>query len=138
MAKQAKGKEKASRRRKKTRTWQGVVALIVLGGLASAYVLVNREPSSGAEAASEGMAQTEGFSSSPTLRNRLVLPATPRSPRPIILNPASFPEPEVQQAYQVAKAIPEVLEQIACYCGCYGSSGHRNNLDCFKDNHGAT
>ena len=32
------------------------------------------------------------------LRDRLVLPATPRRPRPVTLDPASFTDPEVKQA----------------------------------------
>ena len=72
------------------------------------------------------------------MRNRLVLPAEPKSPRPTTLNPTRFSNPEVARSYQVAKDIPEVLEHMPCYCGCYGSSGHRNNLDCYTDNHGET
>ncbi|MBI4459880.1 MAG: hypothetical protein HY648_07460 [Acidobacteria bacterium] len=80
----------------------------------------------------------ETWASSPTLQNRLVLPAQPHSVRPVTLSPNSFSDPEVQRAYQVAKEVPAVLEHMPCYCGCYGSSGHRNNLDCFADNHGVT
>ena len=29
-----------------------------------------------------------------------------------------------------------MLFRSPCYCGCFSNSGHRNNLDCFKDNHG--
>ncbi|OFW41864.1 MAG: hypothetical protein A3J28_01450 [Acidobacteria bacterium RIFCSPLOWO2_12_FULL_60_22] len=68
----------------------------------------------------------------------MVLPAQPRTPRPTTLNPASFDNPEVKAAYQAAKEAPEALENVACYCGCFGTSGHRNNLDCFTDNHGVT
>ena len=69
----------------------------------------------------------------------MILPAQPQKPRPVTLSPSAFADsPEVQTAYQAAKDSPEALEHVACYCGCYGSSGHRNNLDCFKDNHGVT
>ena len=118
--------------------WQGVLALIVLGSLAFAYVGLNREEPSGTDQKSEEVTQTDIASSDPLLRNRMVLPATPRNVRPRSLNPRSFSDPEVVRAYQVARDIPEVLEQMPCYCGCFGSSGHRNNLDCFTDNHGAT
>jgi hypothetical protein len=74
----------------------------------------------------------------PNLRNRLILPAVPHENRPVTLPPESFAEGEVRASYQAAKDHPEVLETVACYCGCYGSAGHRNNLDCYRDNHGIT
>jgi len=36
----------------------------------------------------------------------------------------------VQQAYQFAAANPEVMRQIACYCGC-GDIGHTSNYSCY-------
>lgn len=72
------------------------------------------------------------------LRDRLVLPAKPQRPRPVILDPAGFTDPEVRRAYQAAKDTPDPIENMACYCGCFGTANHRNNLDCFKDSHGAT
>jgi hypothetical protein len=44
---------------------------------------------------------------------------------------------KAQRSYQVAKEIPEVLAQLPCFCGCMLHSGHKSNLFCFKDNHGA-
>ena len=67
-----------------------------------------------------------------------MLPAEPKTPRPVTLSPRSYSDREVSRSYQVPKDIPEVLENVASYCGCYGSSGHRNNLDCYTDNHGET
>ena len=37
---------------------------------------------------------------------------------------------------EAAKEVPEVLAQLPCYCGCMSNFGHRNNLDCFHDEHG--
>ena len=54
-----------------------------------------------------------------------------------VLSPTLFDDPETRAAYQVAKDIPEVLEQLPCFCGCMTSFGHKNNLFCFKDQHGA-
>jgi hypothetical protein len=39
-------------------------------------------------------------------------------------------------AYQAAKEIPEILNQLPCFCGCMQNFGHKNNLYCFRDNHG--
>jgi hypothetical protein len=58
--------------------------------------------------------------------------------RPYTLSPAQFShDPKAQAAYQVAKDIPEVLEQLPCFCGCMMNRGHKNNLFCFSDEHGS-
>jgi len=54
-----------------------------------------------------------------------------------VLSPTLFDDPKARAAYQVANDIPEVLEQLPCFCGCMTSFGHKNNLFCFKDQHGA-
>jgi len=64
------------------------------------------------------------------------LPAIPRNPRPTTLSPALFTG-EAARAYQIAQEVPELLERMPCYCGCYVNPGHRNNLDCYTDRHGA-
>ena len=54
-----------------------------------------------------------------------------------VLSPALFEDERTRAAYQVAKDIPEVLEQLPCFCGCMAEYGHKNNLFCFKDQHGS-
>ena len=54
-----------------------------------------------------------------------------------VLSPTLFSDERTRAAYQVAKDIPEVLEQLPCFCGCMTSFGHKNNLFCFKDQHGS-
>lgn len=54
-----------------------------------------------------------------------------------VLSPTIFDDEKTRAAYQVAKDIPEVLEQLPCFCGCMTSFGHKNNLFCFKDQHGS-
>jgi hypothetical protein len=44
---------------------------------------------------------------------------------------------EVKQAYQVAERDPALLAQLHCYCGCDRTDGHKNLLDCYRDNHGS-
>ena len=139
MAKPKKSKS-ASNSRKKTnaRLRQVLLGLVVIVVVTSAYLLVSQNSSSEGQTEPARSSDVESGSGSPLLRNRLVLPAQPRSIRPVTLSPNSYNDPEVRRAYQVAKEIPEVLEHMACYCGCFGTSGHRNNLDCFHDNHGET
>ncbi len=138
MSKHKKAQTSSRSRRKNAKVWYGAVAGIVLAGVVFTYLGVSQESSSGAGQTSNAPAQTASSATDSTLRNRLVLPAGPKTPRPVTLSPNGFSDPEVSRSYQVAKDIPEVLENMPCYCGCYGSSGHRNNLDCFTDNHGAT
>ncbi len=54
-----------------------------------------------------------------------------------VLSPTIFSDAKARAAYQVAKDIPDVLEQLPCFCGCMTSFGHKNNLFCFKDQHGS-
>jgi hypothetical protein len=65
------------------------------------------------------------------------LPAVPRAHRPETLDPALFTG-KVAEAYRVAGQRPALLERLPCYCGCYLTAGHQNNLDCFRDRHGET
>jgi hypothetical protein len=54
-----------------------------------------------------------------------------------VLSPSLFEDPMTRAAYQTAKDIPEVLQELPCFCGCMSAYGHKNNLFCFKDQHGA-
>lgn len=42
------------------------------------------------------------------------------------------------RAYQVAREIPEVLDQLHCYCECDRYYGHKTLLSCYTDRHAAT
>lgn len=45
---------------------------------------------------------------------------------------------KVRRAYEVARAIPEVLDRLYCYCRCRENFGHKNLLSCFVDTHAST
>ncbi|MBI3405281.1 MAG: hypothetical protein HY046_07455 [Acidobacteria bacterium] len=62
------------------------------------------------------------------------LPAVPHDRRPETMDPATFTG-KIAEAYRIARQRPALLEQMPCYCGCYTTFGHQNNLDCFKDRH---
>lgn len=55
------------------------------------------------------------------------------------LDPGIFPDPQVKQAYRIAKDIPWVLDSIYCYCACEESPAfrHKSLLSCYVDNHAA-
>lgn len=80
-------------------------------------------------------------------RNKPSAPATsPTAPVAAATTAATLPTPlpadrfqgRVREAYKAAAEIPDVLAGVTCYCGCDKSQGHRNLLDCFVDDHGAT
>jgi len=53
------------------------------------------------------------------------------------LSPAMF-SGKVRQAYEIAREIPEVLDQLYCYCRCRENFGHKNLLSCYVDTHAST
>ena len=59
-----------------------------------------------------------------------------RETRPT-LDPAGFTE-EVAIAYQIARDIPDVLDQLHCHCNCHSAYGHASLLSCYTDGHAAT
>jgi hypothetical protein len=54
---------------------------------------------------------------------------------PPVLDPAQF-FGEAQMGYASAKAAPEVMAKIFCYCGCDVSDSHTRLLDCYTSMHG--
>jgi len=45
---------------------------------------------------------------------------------------------QVRRAYQIAREIPEVLDQLYCYCRCKENFGHKSLLSCYVDTHAST
>lgn len=45
--------------------------------------------------------------------------------------------PRIAEVYEMAAAIPQVLDGLYCHCDCSKHSGHRSLLTCFQDDHGA-
>jgi hypothetical protein len=55
-----------------------------------------------------------------------------------VLPPATVPgTPGSPEAYAAARAVPQVLDGLHCYCDCARHSGHRSLLTCFESEHGA-
>jgi hypothetical protein len=71
------------------------------------------------------------------LRPDTKLQDTSNLPKPTIetQSPGQFTG-TARMAYQAAKEIPAILNQLPCFCGCMQNFGHKNNLYCFKDSHG--
>lgn len=53
------------------------------------------------------------------------------------LQPALF-QGRIYVAYQIARDIPEVLDQLYCYCRCRENNGHINLLSCYTSTHAST
>ena len=138
MAKQKKGKAAPSAPQSSKRTYQVVLVVAAVVAAVAVYFHWGRDVSPGATERLAGAVSSDYTSTNPALRNRMILPALPHETRPVTLPPESFSDDEVRRSYQAAKDHPEVLETVACYCGCYAEAGHRNNLDCYRDNHGIT
>ncbi len=136
--KHKKGKAAAAQSKSSKVPYQLILVVAVVVAAIVVYFYGGRDISPEEAARLAGDVLPGYTSRDPALRNRLILPAIPHATRPITLPPESFADDETRRAYQAAKDYPEVLETIACYCGCYGSFGHRNNLDCHKDNHTVT
>ena len=49
------------------------------------------------------------------------------------LSPERF-NGKVREAYEIARAIPEVLDRLYCHCQCQ-SIGHKSLLSCYVDDH---
>ena len=59
-----------------------------------------------------------------------------RETRPT-LDPSRFTG-KAALAHRVAREIPDVLDELHCYCGCDRSVGHVSLLSCYTDNHAVT
>ncbi len=59
-----------------------------------------------------------------------------RETRPT-LDPARFVG-KAAAAHRVAREIPDVLDQLYCYCQCDKHLGHKSLLSCYTDGHAAT
>ena len=59
-----------------------------------------------------------------------------REDRPT-LSPQMFTG-RIRSAYEIARAIPEVLDRLYCYCRCRENFGHKNLLTCYVDTHAST
>jgi hypothetical protein len=44
---------------------------------------------------------------------------------------------KTKEAYDVARAIPQTLAQLPCYCHCDRGMGHKSLHSCFEDDHAA-
>jgi hypothetical protein len=53
------------------------------------------------------------------------------------LDPARFTG-KTALAHRVAREIPDVIDELRCYCGCELNAGHVSLLSCYVDGHAVT
>ena len=73
----------------------------------------------------------------PALSAGTAAPAPARRETRPTLDPARFVG-KAALAHQVAREIPDVLDQLYCYCECDKHAGHKSLLSCYTDGHAAT
>lgn len=73
----------------------------------------------------------------PALSAGAAAPAPARRETRSTLDPARFVG-KAALAHQVAREIPDVLDQLYCYCECDKHAGHESLLSCYTDGHAAT
>ena len=118
------------RHRKKGRHGRGIlIAVAVIGATVLAGVLTFR-------AGSRDASPLEPRPAASTATVAAAVPVARREIRPT-LDPAGFTG-KAALAYQVAREIPEVLDQLQCYCACRSQYGHVSLLSCYVDGHGST
>jgi len=103
--------------------WLAALVLIVMAGVLLAGRLLSPPP----QAATGGPAWAQ---------NSTVQAAARRETRPT-LDPALFVG-KARLAHQVARQIPDTLDQLYCYCECDKHMGHKSLLSCYTDGHAAT
>jgi Protein of unknown function with PCYCGC motif len=59
-----------------------------------------------------------------------------RETRPT-LDPALFVD-KARRAHEVARATPDLLDQLYCSCRCDKTAGHKSLLSCYTDGHAPT
>jgi hypothetical protein len=118
------GQEKRGRHR--PIVFEIVAALIVLLSIAGAVIVLRPEPPAlTTEVIANGAALPLGATRLPR-----------RETRPTV-DPARFTG-MAAAAYQVARDVPDVLDQLHCYCACGSDYGHVSLLSCYVDGHGST
>jgi hypothetical protein len=98
-----------------------VVGVFLIVGAVAGYFMFARQPSPSKLQAATENCHGEGVAK---LERRPVLPS-------------SLFVGRVRGAYAAATAIPEVLDQLYCYCHCRENIGHKSLLSCYADNHAA-
>lgn len=83
--------------------------------------------------AAAAVADDSGWTVGELRSNGLRIVPSGRSDAADVLDHSTFDDPEVRHAYRIATEIPEILNQLYCWCGCENRGVHRSSLGCFED-----
>lgn len=103
--------------------WLAALVLIVMAGV----VLAGRALFPPPQVATGG----------PTWSQNPAVPAAARRETRPTLDPGLFVG-KARLAHQIAREIPDTLDQLYCYCECDKHMGHKSLLSCYTDGHAAT
>jgi uncharacterized protein with PCYCGC motif len=92
-----------------------------IGVAAFGLMLIPRQAASGAQ---------QGSEPTPAYHSQVPSGALPQT-----MDPTSFNNNAVKNAYAVAAKVRRVLYQQPCYCHCDRSIGHESLLDCYVGKH---
>jgi len=109
-----------------------VVGVVSLVGLALVLTAIPQPASTRTAAARLGPQGASDAEPVPAFHSQV-----PAGPLPAALDPKTFPDVLVQNAYALAAPVRKVLYQQPCYCHCDRSQGHGSLLDCFAGKHAA-
>lgn len=70
-------------------------------------------------------------------RGRHPTPRTTSTQSEVVASARYAGYPRVAQTYEMAAAVPMILDGLYCHCDCSEHSGHYSLLDCFASDHAA-
>jgi hypothetical protein len=101
--------------------WLGAGVVLILAAVVVAFVGGAAEPTR----------------STPTIVSPTTIGRVARRETRPTLDPVQFVG-KAAGAHQVAREIPDALDQLYCYCECDKHLGHKSLLSCYTDGHAAT
>lgn len=114
-----------------------IIAVALIGLVAFALTRRQTRP-----AQTQNVAHSVEHSSAPasSAENKSVPAHYQTEPPASSLEPTLAPEKftgKAQEAYRVARAAPQLIAQLPCYCYCDRGFGHKSLHSCFVDDHAA-
>jgi hypothetical protein len=111
-----------------------VLAIVAVG--ISAAIWLRQSESNGSKPNDEVVAQQQPATlTAPDIPAHYSSPPSRDSLAPT-LRPEDF-FGKTKEAYSAARAIPQTLAQLPCYCHCDRGMGHKSLHSCFEDDHAA-
>lgn len=117
-----------------------LVVLVIAGGFAvglaknTTRATAMQHPQAGAQLTAPASADTAWTIGQLRENGLRIIPTGPRDAS-AVLDPEQYTG-KTRHAYWIATQIPEVINQLYCWCGCENRGVHRSALGCFEDRMG--